>query len=474
MSGLISSLLANSKALSAQSLGVETAGRNMANVNNANYARQRVELGDHGTIMTGTGPVGTGVEAIGVTQLRDSLLDQQVLREVSLKAALDTSQSGLQKAQAGLGEQIDNASSSDSSSSATDGSHGIAASLTNFFNAFQSFAGNPTDVGERQTLVQQAGILTDRIQLTDTRLSQTQSDLTAQATGDVATVNTDLQNIAELNDQIARFERNAPGSAVDLRDKRQAALEDLAGKISFESCPQPGVAGQIQVFAYDSAGAKVVLVDGTNVTGPLTFDGTNVQAGATPTTLALSGGSIKGALDTRDGAVQTLRNNIDTLAAQLVSSVNTAYNPTGATGYFFDPTGTTAGSIQLAGGLTASNLKASDGGAAGDNTVALAVANLANRKFSVAGGDLIDGTLSQHYSSAVTDLGQTLSGVNSRVSDETNIETLVRAQRDAVSGVSLDEETADLMKYQRAFQASSRVIQSIDSMLDTVINKLGS
>ena len=470
MSGLLSSLAANSKALSAQALGIETAGRNMANVNNANYARERVVFGDRGTIMTATGPEGTGVEAMGVTQLRDSLLDQQVLREVSLKAALNASQSGLQNAQAGLGEQI-NSASTNGSAGITD-ANGISASLTNFFNAFQSLAGNPTDVGQRQTLIQQAGILTDRIRLTDTRLAQNQSDLTAQATGDVATVNTDLQNIADLNSQIARFEINAPGSATDLRNQRQADLEDLAGKMSFETCPQPGVAGQIQVFAYDGTGAKVVLVDGKNVTGPVTFNGTTVQAGATPTTLALSGGSIQGALDTRDGAVKTLRNNINSLAGQLVTSVNAAYNPTGATGNFFNPAGTTAASIQLAGGLTATNLKASDGGAAGDNTVALAVANLANRTFSTAGGDLIDGTLSQHYSSAVTDLGQTLAGVNSRLTDETNIETLVRSQRDAVSGVSLDEETADLMKYQRAFQASSRVIQTIDSMLNTVINGL--
>jgi flagellar hook-associated protein 1 FlgK len=469
MSGLLSSLAANSKALSAQAQGVQTAGRNMANVNNVNYARERVVLGDRGTIMTATGPEGTGVEAMGVSQLRDSLLDQQVLREVSLKAALNTSQAGLQNAQAGLGEKIDSASST----AGANNSDGISASLTNFFNAFQSLAGNPTDVGQRQTLVQEAGILTDRIQLTDTRLAQTQSDLTTQATTDVATVNTDLQNIADLNDQIARFEVINPGSATDLRNQRQADLEDLAGKMSFETSPQPGNAGQIQVYAFDSTGTKVVLVDGKNVTGPVTFDGTNLQAGATPTTLALSGGSIKGALDTRDGAVQTLRDNIDKLAAQLVTSVNSAYNPTGATGNFFDPAGTMAASIQLAGGLTATNLKASDGGAAGDNTVALAVANLASQTFSVAGGDLIDGTLSQHYSSGVTDLGQTLAGVDSRLTDETNIEKLVRAQRDAVSGVSLDEETADLMKYQRAFQASSRVIQTIDSMLDTVINKLG-
>ncbi|HTZ19835.1 MAG TPA: flagellar hook-associated protein FlgK, partial [Opitutaceae bacterium] len=208
MSGLLSSLAANSKALSAQAQGIEVAGRNMANVNNVNFARQRVQLGDRGTYMTTTGPEGTGVEAMGVTQIRDSLLDQQVLREVSLSASLNASQAGLQKAQAGLGEQIDSTSSS--ASSTTDSSHGIAASLTNFFNAFQSLAGNPTDVGQRQTLVQQAGILSDRIQLTDTRLAQTQSDLTAQATGDVATVNTDLQNIADLNAQIARFEVNAP------------------------------------------------------------------------------------------------------------------------------------------------------------------------------------------------------------------------------------------------------------------------
>jgi flagellar hook-associated protein 1 FlgK len=160
------------------------------------------------------------------------------------------------------------------------------------------------------------------------------------------------------------------------------------------------------------------------------------------------------------------------LAAQLVGSVNSAYNPSGTTDDFFDSSGTTAATIQLAGGLTATNLKASDGGAAGDNTTALAVANLANHTFSTAGGDLIDGTFGQHYSSAVTDLGQSLSGVNSRVDDEASIEKLVRAQRDAVSGVSLDEETSDLMKYQRAFQASSRVIQTIDSMLDTVINRL--
>ena len=69
--------------------------------------------------------------------------------------------------------------------------------------------------------------------------------------------------------------------------------------------------------------------------------------------------------------------------------------------------------------------------------------------------------------------GQALSTVNSSVSNQSTIETLVRGQRDSVSGVNLDEETANLLKYQRAFEASSRVLQTVDAMLDQIINQLG-
>lgn len=467
MSGLFGSLTNGVKALNAQSRAVETAGRNLANVNNTNYARQRVIFGDRGTVITASGPESMGLEAMGVEQLRDRMLDQQVLNEVSRKAALTAAQSGLQKAQAGLGQHIASASSTDS---ATNGAQGIAESLASFFNSFQSFAAKPTDVGERQTLVQNAAILTDRLNLTDARLAQTQSDLTAQVSGDVQTINSLLTTIAALNGQIGRFELTNPGSAIDLRDQRQAKLEELAGKMSFETREITGGSGQIEVFARDASGNEVSLIDRATVNGSVTFDGTNISGGSPATVLALSSGSIKGSLDVRDGAVQTLRDELNALTAQLVESVNTAYGPTGAT--FFNATGTTAGTIKLATGLTASTLKASAGGAAGDNTIALAIANLANQTFTTP-TDYIDGTLSQHYNRAVTDLGQALTSANARLEDQTTIEKLVRSQRDSVSGVSLDEEMADLMKYQRAFQASSRVIQTIDELLDTVVNRLG-
>jgi flagellar hook-associated protein 1 FlgK len=469
MSGLFASLNSSVNALSAQSRAVEITGKNLANVNNAKYARQQVVFGDRGTVQTALGPESMGLTALGVEQIRDSLLDQQVMREVALSAGYQTEQQAYQRAQAGLGQSIDSSSAAGSASSTT--SNGIGAALDDFFNSFQSFAANPTDIGQRQTLVQSASILTDRLRLTDTRLAQVQSDLTSQVGTDVATTNQLLQTIADLNGQIGRFEITQPGSAVDLRDQRQAALEQLAAKLPIEI--RNANAAQIQVVAKDGTGTDVVLVNLATVQGTVAASGTQITAGSPATVLDLPSGSIQGAMNARDGGIQSLRDHLDALASQLVTSVNAAYNPSGTTGDFFDPAGPTAGTIALAGTVTASNLKASDGGTAGDNTVALAIAQLASTQFSLAGGDAFDGTFSGFFATTVSDLGQSLAGANSRVDDQSHIEEIVRTQRDGISGVSLDEEMANLMKYQRAFQASSRVFTTVDNLLDTVINGLG-
>lgn len=468
MSGLFSSLNATVKAITAHSRALETTGKNLANVNNTSYARQRVIYGDRGTVVTATGAESLGLEVLGVQQLRDSLLDRQLMREISLKSSFESEQAGYQRAQAGLGQSITATGATDTSQA-----NGLGAALDRLFSSFQSLATSPTDVGARQSLIQTASILTDRFKLADTRLSQVQSDLDSQVKTDVGSVNTLLSTIADLNSQIGRFEINAPGSAVDLRDQRQAKLEELAAKIPVDLHDTPS--GQVQVTTKDGSGNDVVLVDLANVQGTVAFDGTQITAGSPATVLSLSSGSIKGSLTARDGAVQTLRSNLDLLARQLVTSVNAAYNPTGTTGDFFKATGVTAGTIGLDPSVNASTLKASDGGAAGDNSIAVAISQLATHQFSTGGTppDSIDGTLGNFYSNAVSDLGQALSGANSRVDDQTNIERLVRSQRDTVSGVSLDEEMADLMKYQRAFQASSRVFGIIDDLLDGVVNRLG-
>jgi flagellar hook-associated protein 1 len=469
MAGLYASINSTVKALGAHSRAIEITGKNLANVNNTEYARQRIIYGDRGTVLTAQGAESLGLEALGVQQVRDVLLDRQVMREIALKSSFEAEQSGYQRAQAGLGQSIDRSQSA--SDTTTVGSSGLAAAIDDFFNAFQSFAARPTDNGERQTLIQKAAILTDRFQLADARMAHVQEDLNAEVATDVQDVNRLLSSIAELNAQIGRFEVNAPGSAVDLRDQRQARLEQLAAILPVEI--RDTSPSQVEIVAKDGLGNDVVLVNLATVQGSVTFNGTQLSGGSPATVLALSGGSIKGALAARDGSIQTLRDDLDILARQLVTAVNAAYNPSGTTGNFFNPANTNAATISLVGSLTAATLKASDGGPAGDNSIALAVAQLANKTFSTGSGDFIDGSFSGFYGKTVSKLGQALAAANARVEDQSNIARLVRSQRDGVSGVSLDEEMADLMKFQRAYQASSRVFNVLDELLDNVVNRLG-
>ncbi len=469
MSGLFSTLNSSSMALNAHARAIETTGKNLANVNNPNYARQRVVYGDRGSVETPQGVESLGLEVLSVRQLRDVLLDRQLMREIGQGGSLDAQRDALRRAQAGLGQNIDGSADVSAAGSA---SGGLSASLDNFFNAFQNLAARPTDVGARQTLLQKAAILTDTLQETDARLAQAQSDIGTEVTGDVTQVNTLITTIAGLNSQIARLEITHPGAANDLRDQRQARLEELAAILPVEVSDLGD--GQVRLAVKDASNADIVLLDGPTINGTVAFTGTGLTGGSPATAIALSSGSINGALQARDGAIQTLRDNLDLLAEQLVTSVNAAYNPSSTVGGdFFDPAGTTAATITLRSSLTAGTLVTGTSGAAGDNSIALAVAALANQTFATGSGDLIDGTLGQFYGSAVSDLGQTLATTTARANDQDNIQRLVRNQRDTVSGVSLDEEMADLVRFQRAFQASSRVFSVVDELLDTVVNRLG-
>ncbi|HKB91219.1 MAG TPA: flagellar hook-associated protein FlgK [Opitutaceae bacterium] len=466
MSGLFSTLDGSVRSLQAQSRALDVTGRNIANVNNANYARESVIFGT-------VGAQSSGVEALGITQARSSLLDQQVLREVSASNGLQTQQAALQRAEVSLDQNINRSASSSSITQTDNTVGGVSGAMTDFFNSFQALAAQPTDVGQRQTLIQKASILTDRLNQTDQRLANVQADIGTQITTDASQANTILQTIANLNAQIGSAEIGSPGSAVDLRDQRQGQLESLAKIMNFDVQNASNGSGQIQVIAKDTSGGNVVLVNQTTVNGTVAFTGSTITAGSPATALKLTSGSMQGGLNASTGAVATIRTQLNALASQLVTAVNAAYNPTNLTGNFFTSTGTTAGTISVDPTVTTTSLKASDGGQASDNTIAVAVAKVATKTFSTSSGDAINGTLTNFYSGAVTSLGQTISTVNTNVTDQTTVEKLVRNQRDSVSGVSLDEEMANMLKYQRSFEASSRVFNMTDQLLDTVVNKLG-
>ena len=472
MGGLFSTLGNTAQALEAQSVALAVTSKNIANVNNPNYSREYVVFGNKGEIDTPQGEEALGLQALSVQQYSDSLLNQQVITQIGLTSSDSSQQGWLQQAQAGLGQTLTNASSGSTSTSTAAGAGGLASAMNNLMTAFQALAAQPTDGGTRDSLVQQASTLTQTFQTIDQNLAQVQTDAGTQITTDVTNANNLLTNIATLNTQIAAAEATQPGSAVDLRDSREADLEQLGAIVPVSVTEQSN--GEDTVTTPDTSGSPVVLVQLGVVQGSLNYSAGAVTGGAAATTLGLGAGSIQGSITASTGPIQTLRTNLDALASEVVTAVNSAYNPTNAAGAdFFDPSGTTAATISLAPGLTSTTLVAGTG-AAGDNSIATAVAALANTSFSTSSGDAIDGTFSSFYANSVGNFGQSLSNATSNLDDNTNIQTLFESQRSSISGVNMDEEMSNLVQFQQAYVASSETFNILNTLLGNEITELGS
>ena len=466
--GLYDVLRMGLSSLRAQSRAIETVGRNMANVNNPTYARQRVIFGD----VSPTGSASVGVDVIEVQQVRDVLLDRQLVREKSGAAALEAETAAYERGEAAMGETI--SSVSDPSLAATTGSNSLTNAMAGFFGAARQLSVDPTNSTQKQMFVQTAKTMTERFQFSNDRLAEVQADLTNQVSNDVDKANGLLTTIKELNLMIATQESKTGTKALTLRDQRQARVEDLAQVMNFKTTTLPDAPNQIQITATSASGVDTVILSGGTTLETLAFAGAALRVVSSNTALTLTGGSTKGHLPARDGALQTLRNSLNLLAKQMVTSVNAAYNPSGTGQNFFDPAGTNASSIQLASGLTGLNVRASvAGGAAGDSSVAQAISKLDIRSFSSTSGDAINGTMGESYSAAISLFSYSLSQSRMRHENQTGVLNAVRGQRESVSGVSLDEEAAELMKFQRAYQASARVISVVDQMLDIVVNSMG-
>jgi flagellar hook-associated protein 1 FlgK len=474
MSGLISNLATSSKALGVHSKGLEIAGKNLANINNRNYAKQRVEIGDRGSINRDIATESMGVEAMELRQNRDVLLDKSVMREFTASSGLEAAKKILESAEGALGQFLDRTKDSTSIQNAN-GSNGggISDSLSDFFNAWESYSVKPNDVAVKQLLIEKAKILADKINITDERLGDVQSNVDGQIASDLIDANGILKTLAEINGYIAKAENGKPNSAVDLRDQRQAKLEELSKymDISFENIADSN--GQIRVKCGD-----VILVEGKDVSGDgeLAYVNTTTDKKFTfgGADLSISKGALVSQLEARNGAVQDSRNRIAVLAKQLQDSINGVYSPTGDN-FFKDAVSTAVGKLlEIDTDLKVSSLKSTSTPNAGANDVALKIADLANKVFTTLSADSIDGTFGGFFNTTVSKLGQTLNTTNIQLEDQKLSEEMTRSNRDSFSGVSQDEEMTDMMKFQRSFQATSRFINVVDNLLDQVVNRLGS
>lgn len=474
MLGLFGTLTLANRSLQAHRQAAEVTGHNLANVNNSAYSRQRVVLQTaHGVPDLQLGQQGTGVDAVAITQVRSELLDRQIQVETSVHGSLEARQSALQLAQAAIGQQIDRGATGTEGTAAAGGAgaqRALADNLSEFFNGFQSLSGDPTSQAERQVLLIRVQDLTTQFHQVASRLDSLRASLNQDLQSDVAEVNERLTDIARLNEQITSIELGSATTANDLRDLRQQKIEELAGLARIETAPQPDGAVNISL-------GGVELVRGQQVVETLDLHDAGqgqllLRTTSSGTDLIATGGRIHGTIEARDGELASQQADLDLLAERLISEVNALHRPghslRGTTGAAFF-IGTDAATIAVNPDLAADSKliqASSDPDAVGDNRIALAIAQLADRRLPALG----DQTFLERYSQSVARLGETLAATDTQLADQQLVERALNTQRESVSGVSLDEEMTDLIRFQKAFEASARLLTTVNEMLETVLN----
>ncbi len=495
--GLNAALAMGAKSLSNQRIGVEVTGRNIANVNTAGASRQRVDLDADISIGYTYGQQGTGSYVAGIQALRSKVIDASVVREGSLTGYYDTMEDQTALAQSALGETL-----SGTATSGVTSTSGIQLAMNEFFDSWQALSTAPTSQANRQQVLAKAQTLATDLNTASQRLQEQRDDVATDAEAVTSSINQLSDTIANLNLQIVRSEANG-GTANDLRDQRQSALEALGQLVNINVDDTTNANGMLIVtLASTSSPTLVTLVNGAASGSTATTQslGTNYASTTNPPlTITYTGGSpvttstiansvaltltgelggdiqianvVIGSESNATGGGAGMLGELDDLAADLVSAINTQH----ALGYdnetppqtgivFFTAANTRASNISVASGIVSdiNTIAASNNTGKLDGSNATALANLRN-----------DPSILPAYQAIVADIGQQVQQADQQAASQAIVTKAVKAQQDSVSGISLDEETTNLQMYQRAYEASARFISVIDEMLNRVINGMG-
>ncbi len=458
--GTLTSLLDVSReALLADQAALNATSTNVANQNTAGYTRQMVSFQSTDAVTLSGGSYGNGVTATAVSQ-RDRVLEQRVQQQTQIQAQSGALESALQQVQSIFG-----LSSTSTSASTT----ALGSATDSFFSALSALTSNPSDAATRQNVMATANTLADAFNSTANQISQISSSLNQQVVSDVGQVNSLTATIASLNTQIASSSPHA--DAGTLEDQRQLAIAQLSQFVGLDqiSTPQNGITLTTSSGAVLVSGSQAIAVSTTQVGGV-----THILAGvgAQDVTSNLTGGDLGGVLQARDQELPSYTNALDSLAYGIGTGVNNQ-NELGLDGngnpgsaLFLLPGSSTgaAGSIQVSTTNPKAVAAASVGEGSAGNSNATALANLATA--NVAGGQTASGFLA----SFLAQIGSDTSGATINNSAQQATLTQLTTQRDSLSGVSLDQEAANLTQYQRSYQAASQVFNIVNTLMASAIN----
>ncbi len=467
-------------ALTAQKTALDVTSQNISNVNTPGYSRQTAILESSPAGYDGFQAATGGVRVSTITRSYDQFLMSQITSESSSNGQLTTMQSALQNIQSLF-------SNSDTS--------GLGVAMQNFFNAWQDLSMNPQGVAERQTVLSTAQTLVGEFHNISDNLNSVKSLANQSLTTITSDINQKTQQIAALNEQIVTAEQTGSDCNA-LLDSRDQLIKDLAGKVGIsyyqnqDGSMAVNLAGGPSLVQGNSSATLSLSVDSGNsnyynviITPPNGGDSTDI----TPL-LVRSGGSsgeLGGTLALRDTTVNQFLSQLDELASTIANQVNSlhtaGYGLDGSTGinFFTPPPAPTPPATFTSGYSSTIGLNVNDinqiaaassnptaTNSTGNNVNALQIANLNNLSLPMTGGST---TLTGFYSAMVGSVGLAAQTNQNDVTQSNAVLQQLNTMRNSSAGVSLDEELAGLVNYQKAFEGAAKLITTGQEMLDTIL-----
>lgn len=440
---------------------IHVTGNNIANVNTPGYSRQRLNIKTSIPVDSGAGLVGTGVRSAGVERIYDRFISAQLNDQNADLGRWEAQQSMLERVEAVFDES---------------GGYGLNQALSDFWNSWQDLSLNPSGQTERSVTAASSQMLADTIRQRYGELEQAQENIDAAVEGALDDINRLAAEIADLNQKIASTEISGD-NANDYRDSRDLALKQLSEIIAIKSFEDAN--GQTVVSVGSGrplveSGVTWQLSTQTNADGHTDIVWLDTDGGSVNISGEITAGKMGGWLEARDTKIAGYQSDLDALAQTLMAEVNTLH----AGGYGLD--GTTTGTDLFTGAgavdmevnpdiLNDLNLIAASGATLigpGNADNALAINALRTRL--TMNGDTA--TFDEAADALISQIGYDVQATQANARHQADMMTYLENYRESVSGVSLDEEMVNLVKFQAAYNAAAKMISMADEMLDSLMN----
>lgn len=493
MRSTFSGIEISKRSLYSHQTALTTTAHNMANVNTKGYSRQVVDLTASrpmeaiGMMRSNMpGQIGTGVEFESIRRLREGFLDHQYQNEYTNLNEWLVRQDTLEKIELFMAEPSDT---------------GIRQVMDNFWNSWHQLSEYPDNLETRAVVKESALAMTDAFNHLSKQLADFRADLTENIQVVTTQGNTLVGQLAQLNQEIYRIE-GLGNNANDLRDQRDLLMDELSGLVNIS-------------YTEQADGYEVRMGETVLVTGGTATDFTEELVTASAESGDLNGGKLAGLIYSRDELVTQYDTQLEALVKTMADAVNdlhqqgyTLNEPAELGGAFFtydadNPAGTisVAADIQenvlhiAASTRTYIDADGVEQVVRGNNELALEMAALKNNPFDFFVRDeetdgenedgedgssdetreiiLNNGTFDEFFRAVIGELGVQTSEAGRRVANQHVLVDQIDIRRQSVSGVSLDEEMSNMIKFQHGYNAAARAMTTFDELLDRVINGMG-